>query len=238
MSNQQSFEVRDLRNGDWYWIHRAVIQEYTQKVGAIGIAVYNLLASLANSYQGCFPSQKYIARSLGYSRSYINETIKLLERNGLIRIKRKGRYHCVYHLLKLRCQPLTETIKGKPERTQVSTIPNSDVNYSDTNDNKGTRNINNIDIESKNLSNRNALRGFRPKSRQELLALDLASALNDTGSVRLYLSYARKYPESLLRRVLGEVKEIPSEKIKKSRAALFNYLIKQYAKKATKNPGD
>ncbi len=38
-------EVRDLRNGSWYWIHRAVIKEYTPKIGATGIAVYNFLAS-------------------------------------------------------------------------------------------------------------------------------------------------------------------------------------------------
>jgi len=229
MSNEQRFDIRDLRNGGWYWIPKAVIQEYTQKVGAIGIAVYNLLASLADRGQGCFPSQKYIAKSLGYSRSYINETLKALERNGLIRIEKKGRYHRVYHLLKVRC---------RPERTQVSAIPNSGVNYSDTNNNKRTRNINNIDIENKNLSNRNVLKGFKPKSRQELLASDLADALNDHQGLALYLSYARRFPEALLRKVLGEVKEIPSEKIRKSRGALFNHLVRKYAKEATKNHRD
>ena len=145
MPNEQTFEVRDLRNGGWYWIHKAVIQEYTQKVGAIGIAVYNFLASLADRGQGCFPSQKYIAKSLGYSRPYINETLKVLEKHGLIRIEKKGRCHRVYHLLKVRCQP---------ERTQVSTIPNSDVDYTDTNNNKLTRNINlsfRVKSEGKNL---------------------------------------------------------------------------------------
>ncbi len=230
MSNQGSFfEVRDLRNGDWYWIHKAVIQEYTQKVGAMGIAVYNFLASLADRGQGCFPSQKYMAKCLGYSRSYINETLKVLERHGLIRIEKKGRYGRVYHLLKVRCGP---------ERTQVSTIPNSRVDYSDTNDNERTRNINNIDMDDKNLSNRNAHRGFKPRTRQELLALDLADALNDHKGLALYLSYARKYPEHLLRRTLGEVKEIPEERIRKSRAALFNHLVQQHAKKATKNHRD
>ncbi|MFQ6031846.1 MAG: helix-turn-helix domain-containing protein [Candidatus Zixiibacteriota bacterium] len=229
MPNEQRFEIRDLRNGDWCWIHKAVIQEYTQKIGAIGITVYNFLASLADRCQGCFPSQKYIAKSLGYSRSYINETLKALERNKLIRIEKRGRYHRVYHLLKVRCRLY---------RTQVSTIANSGVNYSDTNNNKRTRNNNNIDIEGKSFSNRKTFRGFRPKTRQELLALDLADALNDHKGLALYLSYARKYPESLLRKVLGEVKEIPVEKIKKSRAALFNYLIKQYAKKASNNHRD
>ncbi len=229
MTNEQKFQVRDLRNGDWYWIHKGVIQGYAQKVGAVGIVVYNFLASLAGRGQGCFPSQKYIAKSLGYSRSYVNETLKVLERNGLIRIEKRGRYHCVYHLLKVRCQP---------ERTQVSTIPNSDVDYTDTNDNERTRNNNNIDMDGKDSPNRKVFRGFKPKTRQELLALDLADALNDHKGLALYRSYARKYPESLLRRVLGEVKEIPSDKIRKSRAALFNHLVQQYAKKAAKNHRD
>ena len=33
----------------------------------------------------------------------------------------------------------------------------------------------------------------------------------------------------LLRQTLGEVMEIPQERIKKSRAALFNHLIQKYA---------
>jgi len=226
MPNQEKIEIRDLRNGDWYWVHKAVIREYAPKVGAIGIAVYNFLASLADGRQICFPSQRYIAERLGYSRSYINETLKLLEKNGLIRIEKKGRYHRIYHLLKLRCQP---------GRTQMSTRANSGVNQSDTNNNKLTRIINNID--SKNLlgSNFKIFKKFKPKSREELLALDLAKALKDRNGFPLYLSYSKRYPESLLRRVLGEVEEIPDRKIKKSRGALFNYLIQKYVKETSKN---
>ena len=228
MPNEEKIQIRDLRNGDWYWIHKAVIQEHAPKVGAIGIAVYNFLASLADSHQGCFPSQKYIAQHLGYSRSYVNETLKLLETEGLIKIERKGRYHRVYHLLKVRCQP---------GRTQVSTIANSGVNQADTNNNKLTRIINNIDIDNKNLlgSNFKTFKKFNPKSREELLALDLANALKDSKGLPLYLSLSKRYPESFLRKVLGEVKEIPDHKIKKSRGALFNYLIRKYVKETSKN---
>jgi len=233
MSNQQRFEIRDLRNGDWYWIHKAVIGDYTQKVGAVGIIVYSFLASLADSNQSCFPSQKYIAQRLGYSRATINRALKRLERSGLIEVERRGRYHRIYRLLRVRCSSsgvTTMKLRGNTSETQMS-------HQSYTNNNKRTRNINNID-DNKSFLDRNSFKGFRPKSREELLALDMASALNDTRSLRLYLSYARRYPESLLRRVLGEVKEIPDEKIRKSRAALFNHIIKTYVKEATKNPGD
>jgi len=75
MSNGYKSEIRDLRNGDWYWVNKAVIQQYTPKVGSIGIAVYSFLTSLVDRGQRCFPSQKYIAECLGYSRATISRTI-------------------------------------------------------------------------------------------------------------------------------------------------------------------
>jgi biotin operon repressor len=132
MPNGQNFEIRDLRNGDWYWIHKAVIRHYTPKVGTTGIAVYNLLTSMANSSQGCFPSQKYIAECLGCSRTTVNKTLKVLEKNGLVKIERRSRYHCVYRLLKVRC---------KARETQMLSRGNSDVQNLNTNNNKLTRNI-------------------------------------------------------------------------------------------------
>jgi len=216
MPNEQRIEVRDLRNGDWCWIHRAVIHEYTQRVGATGIIVYSFLASLADSNQSCFPSQRYIADRLGYSRATVNRALKRLEVNGLIRTEKRSRYHCIYHLLKVRCNT---------GETQMSNRRNSGVHQSYTNNNRRT--INNNNIEDKKFMDLDA---FKPKTREELLALDLADALNDTKSLSIYLSYARRYPESLLRRALGEVKEVPLEQIKKSRAALFNYIIHKYAK--------
>ena len=44
----------------------------------MGIAVYNVLASMANRNQECFPSQQYIADCLGCSRATINKTLKAL----------------------------------------------------------------------------------------------------------------------------------------------------------------
>lgn len=74
-------------------------------------------------------------------------------------------------------------------------------------------------------------------ARQEFLALDLAEALNDLDGIGRYRCYCRKYPEELLRTVLSEVNKTPAIRIKKSRAALFNYLLQHYAKRTTENPG-
>ncbi len=84
--------------------------------------------------------------------------------------------------------------------------------------------IDSIKIDFKHLSSSSC------KTREELLAYDLAEALHDLPGFPLYLSYARKYPESLLRETVGRVREVPPSKIKTSRGALFNFLIQQHAK--------
>lgn len=94
-----------MGKGNWYWMEKAVIREYTPKVGALGIAVYNYLASLVDINQSCYPSQKHIAEVLGYSRTTINRVIQKLEDNGLVIVDRSGRYSHIYRLLKVRCKP-------------------------------------------------------------------------------------------------------------------------------------
>ena len=225
MPEDRGFEIRDLRNGDWYWIHKTVIQKYMPLIGATGVIVYSFLASMADTHQTCYPSQQYIADKLGYSRATVNKAIKRLEESRLIKIERRSRYHCVYCLLKVRC---------KPRETQMSTEGNSDVKYIDTNNTKRTINIKNIVMDNLNLKTDNSGE-FRPETREELLALDLAEGLNDRRNLPLYIVYARTYPEHLLRRTLGVVKEIPDNKIRKSRGALFTYIIKKHGQKNTED---
>lgn len=217
---KDKIKIRDLRNGDWYWIQKTIIKEYVPKVGAIGITVYNFLASMANNSQTCFPSQKYMAQCLGYSRATINKTLKLLSEAGLVRIEKRTRYHLVYSLL---------MVTRKGGGTQMLSGRNPDVTQGNTNDNKITR-INNID-NNKIMMNPSfySIPGFKPKTKEELLALDLAEGLNDLNGLPLYISLAKRYPESFLRGVLSEVRKIPADKIKKTRGALFNYIVQKHA---------
>ncbi len=85
--------------------------------------------------RGCFPSQKCIAEALGYSRATVNRAIKALKKHGLIGVDRRSRHHCTYRLLKVRCST---------DKTQMSDERNSDYQVN-TNNNKFTRNNNNID---------------------------------------------------------------------------------------------
>jgi hypothetical protein len=84
-------------------------------------------------------------------------------------------------------------------------------------------------------SARKTYKNFNPQTREEFLALELAEALDDMKGFHFYFSCTRKFPESVLRKILIEVKETPSNKIKKSRGALFNYLIQKYVQESNNN---
>jgi hypothetical protein len=136
-------------------------------------------------------------------------------------------------------RPATSSESSPPERdlSGVNNQPlsrNSQVSFG-ANDISIKSYLLHNDIEGKPVSDGNSheLRGFMPKDRVGQLALDLAQSLDDPKGLPLYVFYARKYPESFLRMTLGAVKEIPERKIKRSRSALFNYLVQQYAKKGT-----
>lgn len=65
-------------------------------------------------------------------------------------------------------------------------------------------------------------------NRQETLARAIAEAFDDEGKLSLYATYCRKYPLPLIYRAFSEARSVPREKIRKSRAAIFFYLVKLY----------
>jgi len=98
--DKPKIKVRDLRNGDWYWISKTVIDHYGPLIKPIGIALYNCLAKHANQASFCFPSQTSIAREIGSSVASVKRSIDQLIKLGLIS-KERRKYYNIYYLLKL-----------------------------------------------------------------------------------------------------------------------------------------
>ncbi len=66
-------------------------------------------------------------------------------------------------------------------------------------------------------------------SQQEYaFAKELAESLHDKEAINLYISFVQRFPESLLREVLAKVLAVPKNRIKKTRGALFNFLMQQH----------
>jgi hypothetical protein len=63
------------------------------------------------------------------------------------------------------------------------------------------------------------------------LAQEIAKGLGEDEYLPVFRKLVRKYPEDVVRRAYERTLEIPAERVRKSRGALFNYLIKQYGRK-------
>lgn len=71
---------------------------------------------------------------------------------------------------------------------------------------------------------------FTPKTEGQKLALEIARAFQEETHLPKYLHLCARYDLDIVKRVFFEVQRIPQDKIKKSKAALFTYLVKKYAK--------
>ncbi len=131
----EKIKVRDLRNGDWYWISKILLDEYGSKIKPIGIAIYNCLAEHANQEGFCFPSHQYIASKIGASISSVQRGIRDLIKLEIIR-KSRRRYHNVYFLLKLdRSYRPNSNKTGQTDR-HIGHTDRSDQSVGTTNKNK------------------------------------------------------------------------------------------------------
>lgn len=133
--SDEKIKVRDLRNGDWYWINKVLLDEYGEKLKPIGIAIYNCLAAHANQEGFCFPSHKHIANKIGASISSVQRGIRQLIKLNLVR-KGRQRYHNLYYLLKLdRSHRPTSKEIGQSDR-HIGHTDQSDQSAGTTNKNK------------------------------------------------------------------------------------------------------
>jgi len=218
----KQFIVRDIRNGDWYWISRFVLQEYGPKIGILALSIYNFLASMADEKQSCFPSQSYIAKNLGCSRGSVSRGLKVLRDYNLIAVEIKSRYVRIYYLL---------DIGSSMQLHHVSSPATNDVQKAYINNKRiiKEKNVNVSDsIQNSQKEEDDFIQTLVPQNREELLAKDIAEGLNDYPHIQLYLEYAYRFPENILRKVLAEVRQKPIHKIKRSRGALYTYLINKY----------
>ena len=67
------------------------------------------------------------------------------------------------------------------------------------------------------------------KSREVAIALEICQAFKDEKNLPLYLSYVKKYDFEIIKKAFKEAMKPPANKIKKTRGALFNYLVQYYA---------
>lgn len=72
----------------------------------------------------------------------------------------------------------------------------------------------------------------------ESFAYEIASTLRDKESLPLFQDFVRTYHEEFLRKILLRVMSIPDNKIRRTRGALFTFLVRQNGFSARKDSRD
>ena len=68
-------------------VDNIIIDEYGEKIGAIGVAIYNVLSRHADRETGiCYPSIRLIARKLALGRTTVKKYLRILLNHSLIAI--------------------------------------------------------------------------------------------------------------------------------------------------------
>lgn len=79
------------------------------------------------------------------------------------------------------------------------------------------------------LTNDNVTAKASLTSRDVAIALEICQAFKDEKNLPLYLAYVKKYEMGIIQQAFKEAMKPPANKIKKTRGALFNYLVQYYA---------
>jgi hypothetical protein len=70
-----------------YRVDNIIVDEYGEKIGAIGVAIYNVLARHADRQTGiCYPSIGTIAKKLALGRTTVKKYLRILLNHSLIAI--------------------------------------------------------------------------------------------------------------------------------------------------------
>lgn len=85
--SSENLAIRDQRQPGWFFVDNEVIDQYSQRLGAYGVAVYNVLSRYAkNGSQQVNLSARDIAIALGISQDRVRKSFVDLADVGLIHL--------------------------------------------------------------------------------------------------------------------------------------------------------
>lgn len=114
-------EIRDFRNGSWFWIQTHVWRD--KRLGKADKVTYGTLTSYANTSQEMYPSIKRIADDSDLSARQVYRCIKHLESLGYVAIERTHGKSNLYKLAKTLEAPESEK---RPHPTTDTMSPLTD----------------------------------------------------------------------------------------------------------------
>jgi len=206
----------------WFSLPKALFRNFSSILGVNGIAIYSLLAAYADTEFRSKLNYHKISQKIGCTNVEAVRALHMLEDLHLIKSEPENSKTKSYRLLWI--PPW-----GKLGEKMLKKSSPYRIEYS----------INNkYDDDIDGLISRIIFKQKMNQFEETQLAYELAEALNDKEAIQMYISYVHRFSESLLREMLVKVLSVPENKIRKTRGALFNYLIQQHAAKAKYYPRD
>jgi hypothetical protein len=194
---------------DWIVLPRKLLTEYGKILGAQVIAVYAWLVARADEDYSVTIAYGYL-QDLWLTPYKLRKAVSKLETFGLIKRASKSSNR-TYHLLWI---PGDSWKKFEDAHPPYSIVRSKFI-------------IKSFDRwESENFPSPYPITHMDYHD-QVTLAHEIADTLNDKDAFPLYLSYARRYSEKYLRKMLSKAMSIPDKKIKRTRGALFTFLVQQ-----------
>lgn len=114
-------EIRDNRNGSWFWIHTHVWRD--NKLTQSAKVVYGTIASYSNIKQTAFPSIARIAKDSDISERHVYRCMLKLQQLQYLKIEKKRGKPNIYTLIKTTpdiVSPLTGS-QSTPDKTYSGT---------------------------------------------------------------------------------------------------------------------
>jgi hypothetical protein len=189
-------------------------------------ALENLCEGAGGRYMMPLPK---LAQRCGLAVSTTNRAVLSLTKQGLIQ------YHRGYNQSRPSIFeiPLSQSHRGEKVSSKRTARPK--IGILNPNDSDS---INNISIGDNDIADAVHKQNEESESTKgERLACQVADGLDDMKNLRLYQSYCRRYPADIILKAFARAREPSPDKIKKSRGALFNFLVQLYGGKQKHNPG-
>lgn len=179
-----------------------------------------------------------VAGDMGLSEKTLRKWLRVLKTKGYLGTRSNGR--CTQIVIS-KWKTLSESagragqnhsnrVLRPPENGQSAVGQKSEITL--VPEEKTARAVIRYDRSIKKTLNNDTMLNPRPryadfcKSSVISLAVELSQALGDPTGLAFYVATAKQYSEDRLRSILIEVMKIPDNKIKTSRGALFNHLVR------------
>ena len=206
----------------WCSLPKALFRNFSSTLGVNGLAIYSLLAAYADNQFRSKLNYHKISQKIGCTNAEAVRTLHMLEELHLLKSEPVNSETKSYRLLWI--PPWGKTGEKMLEKSNPYRIEYSINNKYDD------------DIDG--LISQIIFKQKMNQFEETQFAYELAEALNDKEAIQMYISYVHRFSEALLREMLVKVLSVPENKIRKTRGALFNYLIQQHAAKAKYYPRD